>query len=394
MYRVLIIGASVLQLPAILKSKELGYYVAVVDMNPNAVGVKFADVFFEVSTNDIEGIVGAADKFNPDGVLTLATDMPLRSVSEVAHRFNLPGISVDVAIRATDKIAMIECFKQNNVPHPWFYKICSDSEFEEVLKTLRTPFIIKPNDSSGSRGVVLVQRIEDAFNGFKYSRSVSKSGFVLLEEYLNGPEVSVETITIDGETHILAITDKITTGAPHFVEMGHSQPSSLPLGIQDKIKDVAIKAINAIGINNSPAHVEIIITSSGPKLVEIGARLGGDCITSHLVPFSTGIDMVKATIDLALGIKPNVLPKYQKGAAIRYLRGDEGYFVGVEGIDEILKNEFIRHIEIVKAPGDFIKPIHASGDRVGYVITQAENVDKAKSICEAAVESLQILTKK
>lgn len=393
MEKILVLGASVLQLPAIKKAKELGYYVGVVDMNPNAVGFKYADRIFIVSTIDVEGVINVAGEFKPNGVLTLATDMPLRSVAAVANKFNLPGLSPQVAIKATDKIAMIECFDRQGVPHPWFYAVNSYEEFETILKKINPPFIIKPNDASGSRGVVLINNLDEAISGFDYSKSVSKSGFVLIEEYLKGPEVSVEVITIEGRSHVITITDKLTTGSPYFVEMGHAQPSLLPVDIQEQIKNVAICAIDAIGINNSPSHVEIIVTEEGPKLVEVGARLGGDCITSHLVPFSTGVDMIKAVIDLATGKKPDISIKYHKGAAIRYINGNEGFLEGVEGLGEVRKIEEVKHIEIVKNMGDLIQPIHGSGDRIGYVITQADNVDMAVSICEDAVKSLKVLMK-
>jgi len=390
MKRLLIIGASVLQLPAILKAREQGLYVGVIDMNPDAAGVKFADKFYKVSTIDIPGVIAAAVDFVPDGVMTLATDMPMRSVAAVAEYFGLPGISPSVALNATDKVAMIECFKNNNVPAPWFYAISSRSGFIDLLKHVAPPFVLKPNDSSGSRGVVLVTDNKMAIEAYEYSSSASRSGMVLVEEYLSGPEVSVEMLTIDGQSYVIAITDKLTTGAPHFVEMGHSQPSMLPESTLEKIKDVAIKAVKAIKIDNSPAHVELIVTSNGPKLVELGARLGGDCITSHLVPLSTGIDMIQASIQLALGLKPDITHRLDKGSAIRYLRSDEGAFDHVEGINEVNKLNGVKHIEIVKQVGDKISTVHGSGDRIGYVICQADNATSAIIMCEEAIKKLEI----
>jgi len=391
MKRLLIIGASVLQIPAIQKAKELGLYVGVIDMNPEAAGIKFADKFYEVSTTDIPGVIAAANDFKPDGIMTLATDMPMRSVAAVAENLGLPGISPLVALNATDKVAMIECFKRNNVPAPWFYAISSRSDFMNLIKHVSPPFVLKPNDSSGSRGVVLVESHEDALSGFDYSKSKSRSGIVLVEEYLQGPEVSVEIITVDGISNVLAVTDKQTTGAPYFVEMGHSQPSMLPDQIVEKIKEVSIQAVESVGINNSPAHVEIIVTPAGPKLVELGARLGGDCITTHLVPLSTGIDMVKASIDLALGVYPVIEKKTEKGAAIRYITTREGILKNINGIDKLINTEGVKLLEIVKQVGEKIMPIKESGDRIGYVICQSETPSQAISMCEEIIEKIEII---
>ena len=393
MKKILIIGAGVLQLPAIQKAKGLGLQVAVVDMDCNAPGILYADCYFEVSTNDVANILSVAEIFRPDAVMTLATDMPMRSVAAVAEKFGLHAISPDVAVRATDKIEMIRCFETYKIPHPWFEVITSEKELDTLLAKHLPPFIMKPNDASGSRGVILVDDIQEVRGAFLYSKSISKSGFVLIEEYMQGPEVSVEVMTIKGQTTVLAVTDKLTTGAPFFVEMGHSQPSVLSNEIIEKVKDIAIKAVQAIGIDNSPSHVEIIVTEDGPKLVEIGARLGGDCITTYLIPLSIGVDMVTACILLALGQEPDILPKYQKGAAIRYVKCKKGILQDIIGLDKAMSDPNIKHIEIVKKVGDKIIPVHSSGDRVGYVIAQATTPLEAIRASEKALNEIKFEVK-
>ena len=393
MKKILIIGAGVLQLPAIQKAKGLGLQVAVVDMDCNAPGILYADCYFEVSTNDVANILSVAEIFRPDAVMTLATDMPMRSVAAVAEKFGLHAISPDVAVRATDKIEMIRCFETYKIPHPWFEVITSEKELDTLLVKHLPSFIMKPNDASGSRGVILVDDIQEVRGAFLYSKSISKSGFVLIEEYMQGPEVSVEVMTIKGQTTVLAVTDKLTTGAPFFVEMGHSQPSVLSNEIIEKVKDIAIKAVQAIGIDNSPSHVEIIVTEDGPKLVEIGARLGGDCITTYLIPLSIGVDMVTACILLALGQEPDILPKYQKGAAIRYVKCKKGILQDIIGLDKAMSDPNIKHIEIVKKVGDKIIPVHSSGDRVGYVIAQATTPLEAIRASEKALNEIKFEVK-
>lgn len=172
---------------------------------------------------------------------------------------------------------------------------------------------------------------------YDYCKPYSKTGDVIVEEYMSGPEVSVETLSIDGTCHVLQITDKLTTGAPHYVEMGHSQPTRHSKEIAKKISETAIAANKAIGIKNGPSHTEIIITGEGPKIVEIGARLGGDCITTHLVPLSTGVDMVECNIRIAMGEKPDISCKYNRGSAIRYLSTENGVIKNIKGLDAAKK---------------------------------------------------------
>ena len=385
----MIVGAGVLQLPAIQKAKSLGLDVAVIDIDPNAPGVCYADKFYEVSTNDISGILAAAENYHPDGIMTLATDMPIRSVASVAEKYKLYAVTPSVAQRATDKIEMIRCFERYDIPHPWFEVITFEEELKDLLLKHSVPFIMKPNDSSGSRGVVLVKDYHEVRDAFLYSKSVSKSGLILVEEYMQGPEVSVEVMTIRGETTILAVTDKLTSGAPFFVEMGHSQPSQLPNETIEKIKEVAIKAVQAIGIDNSPSHVEIIVTEDGPKLVELGARLGGDYITTYLVPLSTGVDMIQACILMALGQIPDITKKFEKGSAIRYAECKLGVLQKINGVNEALNIPEVKHVEIVKCLGETLTPIRSSRDRVAYVITQADTAQDAIRMCENALGKIK-----
>jgi len=389
MRKLLILGASQLQLPGINKAKEMGLFVGVVDINPKAPGVRIADIFFECSTNNTDKILMIAEEFKPNGIMTLATDMPIRSVAAVAQKYNLSTISYDVAIKATDKVEMIKCFKDHNVPHPWFEIVHSEYELNVAIADKYTPYIMKPNDSSGSRGVILVTNKDDSANALKYSLSYSKTGIVLIEEYMKGPEVSVEIIVYEDEVHVLAVTDKITTGSPSFVEMGHSQPSQLPIDTIELIKKVATDAVKAIGINNSPAHVEIIVTDAGPKLVELGARLGGDNITSSLVPLSTGIDMVEACIKLSLGEIPDLNIKQTKGAAIRYFQTEKGLFTGVENVDKAVNNCCIKELSFTRQIGEDMNEIKSSGDRIGYVVSQAADAKQAVAVCERAINLLK-----
>lgn len=390
MKKLLIIGASILQVPAIKKAKEMGFYVGVIDYNPNAVGVPMADQFFNVSTIDIEGVADAAKRFAPDGIMTLATDMPMRSIARAAEKCGLPGISMETAIQATDKGEMIKCFEAHGVEHPWFFILNTPDALEAVKDKITYPCISKPTDNSGSRGVMLIHNEEELREAIGYSSDCGRSGTVIVEEYMRGPEVSVEIIVSEGVPHVLQVTDKLTTGAPHFVEMGHSQPSRLAPCDLEKIRDLACRAALAVGIQDGPAHVEIILTENGPKMVELGARMGGDCITTHLVPLSTGINMIEATIRIACGEKPDLKPKFEKGSAIRFLDAPHGTITAIEGIDKARAMEGVQEISFTKNVGDAMGEIGSSTDRLGFVIAQADTPEEAVKICERAMNELKI----
>lgn len=392
MKRLFIIGASILQLPAIKKAKELGYYVGVADYNSAAVGIPYADEYFNVSTNDQEGIYEAAKAFGADGIMTLATDMPMRSVAYACERLGLVGIDYDTAIKATDKAAMIRVFEEKGVACPWYRVVSNPADVFDIAHHITYPCITKPTDSSGSRGIMLAHNPEELVTAVAYSAENGRGGEVIIEEYMQGPEVSVEVIVWQGEVHILQITDKLTTGAPRFVEMGHTQPSRLGAAIQERITDLTRRAVKAIGIENGPAHVEIMVTESGPKMVELGARMGGDCITTHLVPLSTGIDMIKATIDICLGQTPDIVPKQNRGAVIRYLQAPCGFITSIENVETVREMPGVQEIAFTAKVGDYAGGIYSSADRIGFVIADGRSAEEAELICEECKKQITIIT--
>ena len=394
MKKILVIGASILQLPAILKAKEMGYCTAVADYNPNAVGVPYADEYYNVSTIDEEGVTKLALKIRPSGIVTIATDMPMRSIAKACSACALPSISYDTAIRSTDKGEMIRAFEAHGVEHPWYHVVCYADELVDVLPTLTYPCVMKPTDNAGSRGVVLCRSVEDVVREYSYSRRESRGGRVIIEEYLRGTEFSVEVMVVGGEPHILQITDKMTTGAPHFVEMGHTQPTSCPVDAEDAIRDLACRAVRAVGINMGPAHVEMILTENGPKMVELGARMGGDCITTHLVPLSTGIDMIRAMIASACGKDPDITAKYERGAAIRYFETPKGKVLSIDGVDEARAVEGVREITFTHGVGETLGDVESSIDRLGFVIADGDTSAQAVAACETAMSKIRVKTGK
>ena len=389
---IMILGASILQLPAIEKATEMGLKVVALDVNPDAVGFNVPGVVKEViSTIDIEAAVEAAKRHHIDGVMTLATDMPMRTVAAVAKECGLVGVSEETAIKATDKSVMREALRTAGVPVPKFFRVASINEFRTAVESIDGPFMVKPADSSGSRGILKVDDRESLDSAYEYTKQFSHNGIVVVEECMIGPEVSVETLAIDGEVHVIQITDKITTGAPHFVEMGHTQPTKLDC--VEEIKRVAIAANKAVGIENGPSHTEIIVTKDGPKIVEIGARLGGDCITTHLVPLSTGVNMVEACIRIALGEKPDITPVLHCGSAIRYFQQHSGVVKSIVGVKTAESMLGIKQVSIVRGIGETITDITDSGSRMGFVIAQGTDADDAAEKCEKALEMVMVEVK-
>ncbi|WP_432694249.1 ATP-grasp domain-containing protein [Priestia aryabhattai] len=392
--KIMILGASILQLPAIIKAKEIGLQVIAVDMDPNAVGFQYADIGVNISTLDIKRVTEAARYHQIEGIMTIASDFPLRTIAEVAKELHIKGIDISTALNVTNKVLMRQILNENNIPVPKFHRINTLEEYLQSTKGFLGKYIVKPADNSGSRGVVLVENYQDSEvmeHAFNYSKKYSRSGEIIVEEFMEGPEVSVETLTYENTTTIIAITDKVTTGAPEFVEMGHSIPSQLGEDIKLEIENLVKNAIQALGIKEGPTHTEVIVTKQGPKIVEVGARLGGDNITTHLVPYATGVDMVKACIEIALGNKPTLNQSIKRASAIRYFKTKEGKIKDIMGVDCAKLTPEVRNIVFTKQVGDKISNIESSNDRIGFVITQHEAVKSAIEMCEEALSKIKIV---
>lgn len=398
--KMMILGASALQVPAIKKAKELGYEIISVDYDENAVGFSLADVKLVVSTLDQEEVYRQALLYQPDVIITSTSDGPVRTAAYVNEKLGRqPDLSYADSLCATIKSDMRDRLRENGVPIPAYYAVHDREEFLAAVKRFSGYCIVKPADNAGSRGVVLLEdhsdhTEEELLKIYEYSKSNSRNGIVMVEEFMDGPEVSVEAMTVNGETEIITITDKFITPPPYFVEIAHSEPSRLPEEVQESIKRITRQAVKAIRLLNGPSHTELKITKEGAKVVELAARLGGDFITSKLVPFSTGVDMVGNSVLLATGEEVDLSKKWQKGAAIRFIQGTEGTIQRITGDEEARRMEGIEEVVFYKREGDAVNGTKSSNDRLGHIIATGETAEEALARADAALACIQVEIKR
>ena len=388
MKRILVLGAPVFQIEVIRKAKEMGCYVGVVDINNHAPAFSCADETFVCSIRDDEGVLNIARAFAPDGILIGACDTSVVTGAKVSSALGLPGNTIEAAINTTDKVKMLEVFEKHHVRHPEF-QVVHYNEIDDFTCNIPFPVITKPTDSAGGRGVCIVHRKDELKEAVKYSSNAGQSGNVLIEEYMKGPEVSVEVVVVDGRPYILQITDKITSGEPNFYEIGHSQPSTLSTSTKESIKQLASQAVLAVGLINSPAHVEIIITENGPKMVELGSRLGGDCITSYLIDNSvSGVNMTQAAIELCLGMKPDLSRFKNSGicSAVRFIPSKRGVLKSIKGIADAEKSPGVIKVNITGEIGGKYTDATDDSARFGYVVCKGETTEEALRRCQKAIE--------
>ena len=301
MSKIAIIGASYLQQPVVERAKEMGLRTICFAWPEGAVCKDICDVFYPISITEKDEILRICREEHIDGVCTIASDVAAPTVAYIAEQMGLAGNSYESALRAHDKHLMREVFRDAQIPSPGFVCISKPVRGLEV-RGLELPLIVKPSDRSGSLGVQKIERWEDLEPAVKEAQRVSLAGEALIEEFIEGREISVEMISCEGVHYALQITDKTTTEAPHFVELAHHQPSSLPAEMQEKIFGITRRALDALGITSGASHSEYKITKEGRIVVmEIGGRMGGDFIGSDLVRLSTGYDFLEGVIRVALG---------------------------------------------------------------------------------------------
>lgn len=375
--KILILGAGTIQLPVIQKASQMGLETIVADYNSEAPGRKFADKFLEISTIDKEGVLKAARELKVDGILT-TSDYPVNVVSYASEALGLCSMSTEVAAICTDKYRQRTLMRERGIKTP-FFKLCSRDEKLDSFKDF--PYIVKPCDSSASRGVRKVFNREDLEAAFEDAMSNSLSGKVLIESFIEGREFSVETLSQGGVTTVITITEKLTKGEDkgYFVEDTHIEPARISPEEWETISREVVAATSAIGFDNCPSHTEVKLNADGAWIIETACRLGGDYITSDLVPLSTGVDMLENLIRLSLGEKTDPERKFSKFSAVQFVN-QENYTVCKDFIESgnacpegcrLVRSElWPRHDRVIKS----------SLDRMGYLIFQSDTLQALETV--------------
>ncbi|MBP3708100.1 MAG: ATP-grasp domain-containing protein [Clostridia bacterium] len=385
MKKVMILGAGLLQSYVIKRAKDLGYETIVLDMDENAIGRKYADKFIPINIVDKEECLEVAQENNIDGVLTAATDYGVITSAYIANKMGLPGLDVSVAAIIKNKYDVRRILYENGADDTnQFFEITDINDVDEVCKEAIFPLIVKPCDGSGSKGVCKVNSKDELKLAIKDALEVSLSKKALAETFIVGNEYGVESFVHNNEIHILGIMKKEMTKPPFYAELGHCIPSKLPNNIEKKVKEVAEKAIKSLGINFGAVNMDLLITSDGKVcIVDIGARMGGNLIGSHIIPLSSGIDYMGNIIKCAVGDNPDFQRKYDKPIATRLLALTPGEIIEVP---DFSKYNCMDNLEVVckLKEGDVINKYKNNLDGCGYVVAKGDGIDECIKMAEKA----------
>ena len=370
--KILVFGCGELQKSIIGRAHKMGLYVVGIDPCEDAFCKDDVDAFEVVGGQDYEGTCAVVEKHGIDAIVTAATDKPLVMMARIAEKYGFPFFSVETAQWSTDKFQMKHRFELGDVPHAQGRLISKVEDADGLV----FPVIVKPRDNSGSRGVKLCRNLEELKASIDEALDNSKLDTVLVEEYIEGPEYSIEGLHYDGKSEVIQFTEKKTTEFPYNVELGHKQPANLSEEQKNAIRKIVSKIGKAMNFRNSPSHTELKINDRGIFVIETSPRLGGDYITSTLTPLSTGINLEDQLLRIALR-KPvdTKIGRVEKASGVHFFCLPEG---SVQKIDEESINEAknwpgIYSLNLKLKEGDEVHQITSSLNRYGEFIVEAEN---------------------
>lgn len=377
MKHLLMLGGGFLQNFVIKKAKDLGYFVHVLDANPNAEGFKLADAYAVINIVDEEACLNYARENNIDGVLTAATDFSVLTMSHIACEMGLPGINYNSAKIIKNKAAVRKVlFDAQADDTGYSYEIHSTAEAEKIKNEVSYPIMVKPCDGSGSRGASRVDNADYFVEACEFAMEGSITHRAVAEPFVVGKEYGVESFVDNGEIHVLGVMQKDMTKPPYYAELGHAIPAGLSEELERKVKKCVYNALVALGVNHGSVNMDLLINDEGDvHIVDIGARMGGNLIGSHIIPLGTGIDYMGNMIKAAVGDATDFSSKNPPIAvATKLLALTPGIVEILPNFEEIAdKHDVI--IEHHLSVGDVINEYHTNLDGCGYVVARRFEVE-------------------
>lgn len=397
---ILIVGGGLLQIAALEKAKEMGYYTFLTDMNKNCPALKYADEFIQLSTKDINEHISLAKELKKydkiAAVYTQGCDVEY-TVSMVANAIGLPGINPESALNCNDKIRMRTILNNSGVDYVKFGCAKSADEALKVVKDIGLPCVIKPADNSASRGLTKIYKEEETKNAFDSAISncfLRKEA--IIEELLIGNEFSIDTIIYNGKLYPAGISDRVFKNYHEYaVQIGSITPSLLPEQIQQDMYNLMNKAAQALGVDNGAFKGDIIIVNNKPKIIEVTARTSGGFDSQYRKPFSFGIDILKCTIDIAMGneFDPyDLIPKWFKWSMTTSVFPNPGIVRKIRGINKLKKIKGVRKIFMDLKEGDKVEPYIHCARRVNNIIITANTYNELMNLEEQVQKTLIIET--
>lgn len=389
---ILILGASYYQVPAIICAKKLGLNTIVCSNNVFDPGIHFADFFFNISTDNINEILEISQKNKIDGIMTIASDFAMPTVAFISEKLDLPNYPLSSIQIISNKFRLKSYLSARNIPVPQTTKCLEINDAIHLYTTSKSKMIMKPLESSGSKGIFYIQTVNDIIDHFEFCKNQSfhEKG-VILEEYIFGREIGVECFIQNGLIKVLCCTNKYKN--QYFVPIGHSVPCQINNQLLIKVRDVVSKCVNLLNLVTGPVNFDIIISNDEPIIIDMGARLGGNCLPL-LVEKYTGVNTIEATIKTVIGEKPILHEKLTNLTyGIKIIGVNKsGLLVNLKNKDEVVHKypDNIVSINYDYHPGQYVEKFDQGKNRIGDIFIKGRDINQIENIFNELDDFLDI----
>lgn len=390
--KALVVAGGLAQIELINQLKERGITTVLIDGNPNALARPYADKFYQMAIFDIEAVKNLAVEEKVDFLITCCADQVLLVVAQVSELLGLPCyIDYQTGQNVSDKKYMKKIFHENNIPTSRHVEM---TELDwECIKELQYPLVVKPVDAYSSRGVRKAQNPEELERYFSEAAQISRSGGVIVEEFVSGTEISVDVYVEDGVAKVLCVSnsEKIAD-ADRFIIFRGRYPVAASPEIMEQIRVVAQQIADAFQLKDAPMLIQMINTGERVSVLEFCARTGGN-MKYLLIKRSCGFDVIKAVIDLAVGEKPHVELREPESKYIvnDFIYCKPGVFDRFEGVEQMLEQGMITDFRPLRPRGFKVFGVASSSDRIAGFTVQADTLEEFNRKHRAAVENLKVL---
>ena len=390
--KAMVIAGGVPQMELLRQLKERKIETVLLDGNENCLARAIPDKFYKVNIFNIEDVKKIAVDEKVDFIITVCADQVLLVVAEVSEMLGLPCyIGYKQAQDVSDKIRMKKIFKENKIPTTKYLELES-LDMNEIAK-LNYPLVVKPVDAYSSKGVRKAETEKELIAYYNEAKKISRSGGVIVEEFFEGEEISVDAFVLNGKAHILSITNsEKVKDKDRFVIFRGRYPATIPDTIRNQIEDVAQKIADSFGLVNSPLLVQLLHNNENISVLEFCARTGGN-MKWLLIKNSCGVDVITATIDITLGLVPDITPKEVNNNVVvnDFIYCKPGVFDHFEGFDELVENGIINEFHPVRTKGTEMHGVTSSSDRIAGMNIIADSVDEYNKKLRIILDQIAVI---
>ena len=391
--KAMVVAGGIPQIELIRQLKDRGIVTVLVDGSASALAVPYADVFYHVNIFDIEAVKSIAVREKVDFLITVCADQVLLVVAQISEMLGLPCyIDYKTAQDVSDKIRMKRIFRENGIPTTNYVELQSLNM--EKISRLSYPMVVKPVDAYSSKGVRKAENAEELRRYYAEAEQISRSGGVIVEEYFEGEEISVDAFVLDGKAKVLAVTnsDKVKD-RDRFVIFRGKYPAKASPAVLKQIDEIAQKIADAFGLVNAPLLIQLLHNGDRVSVLEFCARTGGN-MKWLLIKYSCGVDVIKATVDITLSKKPDLTVRDTGNKIVvnDFIYCYPGVFDHFEGFEELVQQGTINEFHPVRVKGTEMRGVTSSSDRIAGMNILASSVEDFNQKQRRILDSVKVIS--